>query len=315
MHKKIIILVNLFIAINLWIHAQQDPLLTHFSYNKMAINPGSTGLDDGFCATTIYRNQWDKVAGAPNSAVLNLEGNMNRFFPGGIGLNFYHDAIGFGRQNNLILNYSYPIDIGKNKLGIGLGLGILNFGMKPTWITPDNNNFDKKIPESFSATGLDINFGLYYQSSKRINFGISGTHLNSANLKQSVTKGNLTYDQIYKVAKHLYVMAGYKTNPIGPGNIDFQTMLRTDFNKFSLDLNAKYILNKIGYAGLTYRTSDAIAVMLGFIPITNMTVGYSYDLTLSKLSSVSRGSHEVLLKYCYYLPIPPVTVTRNPRWL
>ena len=110
-------------------------------------------------------------------------------------------------------------------------------------------------------------------------------------------------------------MGGYKTNPIGPGNIDLQTMIRTDFNKFSLDLNAKYVLNRIGYAGLTYRTSDAIAIMLGFIPITNMTVGYSYDLTLSKLSSVSRGSHEVLLKYCYYLPIPPVTVSRNPRWL
>jgi type IX secretion system PorP/SprF family membrane protein len=315
MNKKIIILVNLLFAINLCVLAQQDPLLTHFSFNKMALNPGSTGLDDGFCATTIYRNQWDKVSGAPNSAVLNLEGNMNRFFPGGVGVNFYHDAIGFGRQNNLMLNYSYPLKIGEDKLGIGLGLGILNFGLKPTWITPDNNNFDKSIPETFSATGLDINFGLYYQSSKRFYIGISGTHLNSSNLKQSVTQGNSTYDQIYKVARHLYVMAGYKTNPIGPGNIDFQTMLRSDLNKYSLDLNAKYTLSKIGYAGMTYRTSDAIAIMLGFIPMINMTVGYSYDLTLSKLSSVSRGSHEVLLKYCYYLPIPPVTVTRNPRWL
>jgi hypothetical protein len=80
-------------------------------------------------------------------------------------------------------------------------------------------------------------------------------------------------------------------------------------------LNAKYILSKIGYAGLTYRTSDAIAIMLGLILLTNLTIGYSYDITLSKLSSVSRGSHEVLLKYCYYLPTPPVTVSRNPRWL
>jgi hypothetical protein len=44
-----------------------------------------------------------------NSAVLNVEANMNRFFPGGVGISFYHDAIGFSRQNNLLLNYSYPI--------------------------------------------------------------------------------------------------------------------------------------------------------------------------------------------------------------
>jgi hypothetical protein len=62
--------------------AQQEKLLTHFIYDKMTINPGSTGMDEGICATTMYRNQWDKVNGAPNSAVLNIEANMNRFFPG-----------------------------------------------------------------------------------------------------------------------------------------------------------------------------------------------------------------------------------------
>ena len=315
MHKQIILLVYFLFAINLCVKSQQDPLLTNFSFNKMALNPGATGMDDGFCATTVYRNQWDKVSGAPNSAVLNLEGNMSRFFTGGVGVNFYHDAIGFGRQNNIMLNYSLPIEIGQDKLGLGLGIGVINFGMKPTWVTPDNNTLDKSLPENFSATGLDINFGLYYQSSKRFYFGVSGTHLNSSNLKHSVTKGTSTYDQIYKVAKHLYIMAGYRTKQIGIGNIDFQSMLRSDFNKFSLDLNAKYVISRIGYAGLTYRTSDAIAIMLGFILLTNLTFGYSYDITLSKLSSVSRGSHEILLKYCYYLPIPPVTVSRNPRWL
>jgi len=62
------------------IFAQQDKLLTHFMYDKMSINPGSTGLDDGICFTTLYRNQWDKVNGAPNSAILNVEANLNRFF-------------------------------------------------------------------------------------------------------------------------------------------------------------------------------------------------------------------------------------------
>jgi len=120
---------------------QQDKLLTHFMYDRMSVNPGETGLDDGICATSIYRNQWDKVNGAPNSAVLNVAANMNRFFPGGLGLSFYHDAIGFSRQNNLLLNYSYPISLGNvGVLGAGIGVGMMSYSMNPAWIPPQTPN-------------------------------------------------------------------------------------------------------------------------------------------------------------------------------
>jgi hypothetical protein len=87
-------------------YAQQDKLVTHFMFDKMSINPGKTGIDmyNGICATSIYRNQWDKVNGAPNSTILNIESNLSRFLPGGIGVNFYNDAIGFARQNTVLLN-------------------------------------------------------------------------------------------------------------------------------------------------------------------------------------------------------------------
>ena len=88
MKKKLILLSSLFVVVASNLLAQQDKLITHFIYDKMSINPGETGLDKGICATTIYRNQWDKVNGAPNSAVLNIEANMNRFFPGGLGVSF-----------------------------------------------------------------------------------------------------------------------------------------------------------------------------------------------------------------------------------
>jgi len=320
MLKQVVILQILFTVNICAINAQQDPLLTHFIYNKMGFNPGSTGLDDGFCATTAYRNQWGKVDGAPNSAILNLEANVSRFFPGGLGINFYHDIIGFSKQNNLMLNYSYPIEIGEDKLGVGLGIGMLNFGMNnPVWITPDQTiaatNDKSLLKDDFSRTGLDINFGIYYKSAKNFYLGLSTTHLNSTELSKSVTANSLTYNQSYKIYRHLYLMSGYKTKQIGIGVIDLQMMLRSDLKKISTDLNARYIIGNIGYAGLTYRTSDALSIMLGFMPINNFTVGYSYDLTVNKLSSVSRGSHEILMKYCYFLPVPPLTITRNPRWL
>ena len=63
------------------------------------------------------------------------------------------------------------------------------------------------------------------------------------------------------------------------------------------------------------RTSDAIAVMLGYSPIPKFQVGYSYDITVNKLASVSRGSHEMMVKYCYFIPPPPKTKARHPRML
>ena len=77
MNKKFILLTTVLSVISSLSFGQQDKLITHFIYDKMSINPGETGIDDGICATSIYRDQWDKVNGAPNSAVLNIEANMN----------------------------------------------------------------------------------------------------------------------------------------------------------------------------------------------------------------------------------------------
>jgi type IX secretion system PorP/SprF family membrane protein len=295
---------------------QQDKLLTHFMYDRMSINPGETGLDDGICATSIYRNQWDKVNGAPNSAVLNVAANMNRFFPGGLGLSFYHDAIGFSRQNNLLLNYSYPINLGNiGVLGAGIGVGMMSYSMNPAWIPPQTMN-DPSLPGSdFSAINLDLNFGLYLKG-RNYYAGLSSTHLSESEMLGSATGIGVAG---YSTARHYYLMGGYKLPNIASGALDFNMMMRTDMVKFSVDLNSRYFFKKdskeFGYVGLTYRTSDAIGIMLGYNAFKNFTCGYSYDITVNKLSSISRGSHEFFVRYCFYLKNPPKTYSTHPRWL
>jgi len=297
--------------------AQQDKVITNFMYDKMSINPGKTGVDmyNSICATSIYRNQWDKVNGAPNSAVLNIEANLTRFFKGGVGLAFYHDAIGFSRQNNLLLNYSYPIKISNiGVLGLGLGIGIINYGIDPTWVPPSNIP-DPSLPVGFAATNLDANFGAYFQG-KDFYAGLSSTHLSESLLEKSVAGAGL--DQNYQTARHYYLMGGKTFNDVLNGKIDAQILMRTDLVKYSFDINTRYfftINNNELYGGLTYRNSDAIGVLLGFSPIDKFTVGYSYDITVNKLVSVSRGSHEIVLKYCYSIKSPKLTISRNPRFL
>ena len=208
--------------------AQQDKLITNFMYDKMSINPGKTGIDmdNSICATSIYRNQWDKVNGAPNSAVLNIEGNFSRLFKGGLGLAFYHDAIGFSRQNNLLLNYSYPIQIGNvGVLGLGLGIGIINYGIEPNWVPPTTAN-DLSLPVGFAATNLDANFGAYFQG-KDFYAGLSSTHLSESLLEKSVAG----LDQNYQTARHYYLMGGKTFDDVLNGKIDAQVLMRTDLVK------------------------------------------------------------------------------------
>ncbi|MDX2361061.1 MAG: PorP/SprF family type IX secretion system membrane protein [Crocinitomicaceae bacterium] len=317
--KRNFLVLSLFLMVaGATAYGQQDKLITHFMYDKMSLNPGATAADGGvgtICGTLMYRNQWDRVNGAPNSAVLNLEADLTRYFPGRVGIAFYHDAIAFTRQNNLLINYSFPLELGgAGTLGIGVGIGLMNIGMNPQW-APPTTDFDPTLPGGFSSMSLDLNFGLYWRGSQGYYVGISSTHLSESRMlgmNQSET-GLVSYNS----ARHYYLMGGYKYDLSNDnGAIEGNVMVRTDFVKFSADINARYHLGMIpAYAGITYRTSDAIAIMLGYEPIPHLTVGYSYDITINKLASYSRGSHEIMVKYCYTLPVPPLATSKHPRWL
>lgn len=330
MKRGLLVFSSLFVLAAGVSHAQQDKLITHFIFDKMSFNPGAAGINDGICGTTVYRNQWDKVNGAPNSALLNVEANLMPLIKQdlGVGISFYHDAIGFTRQNSVLLNGSYRFDIlGAGRLGVGIGLGLINVGMNPDWVAPVTNS-DPSLPVGFADMKFDLNGGLYWQGNSDYYVGISSTHLTAPVLGDS--SGNnpaggpatVTYNS----ARHYYAMGG-KTfkNAFGSyGHLDVNVLMRTDMVKLSSDINVRYMWFDKAYGGLTYRTSDAVAIMLGARPflianpgtaMDHLLIGYSYDITINKLSSISRGSHEMLIKYCYYLPPVPIQKSKHPRWL
>src|SRR5690606_31628788 len=63
-----------------------------------------------------------------------------------------------------------------------------------------------------------------------------------------------------------------------------------------LDINAKlHIIDRV-WAGLSYRTSDAIVPMIG-VNSNKLYFGYSYDIGLSKLKKYENGSHEFFVGF------------------
>lgn len=325
MKGRLLLLSSFVLLTTASVLGQQDRLVTHFMYDKMSLNPGATGMGmrDGICGSLIYRNQWDKVNGAPNSAILNVEGSLGRVSPflKGFGISFFHDAIGYTRQNNVVLNYSYHQELsGVGTLGIGLGAGITNLGMSPVWIPP-TNAVDNSLPQQFSATKLDLNFGLYFRSLNNWYAGISSTHLSQSDLIPDETP-TPTYG--YSTARHYYVMGGWKKdNLTNNGDLDLNAVVRTDLVKTSAEFSARYIWKMDPehhfYGGLGFRFVESVPVMLGYmwnIDRDNyLHAGYSYDVSVNKLSSVSRGSHEMMVKFCHFLPPVPIQKSKHPRWL
>ncbi|WP_072032208.1 PorP/SprF family type IX secretion system membrane protein [Crocinitomix catalasitica] len=302
-------------------HGQQDKQYTHYMFDRMSYNPATTGFK-GYCGTLIYRNQWDNVVDAPNTTLLNVQGNMQRLKIGpgviGLGLSVSNDAIGFQRNNQLIVNGAYHFPTAFGTLSGGVGLGLVNVGYNPAWVPP-TNDFDASLPVAgVSGTGFDMNFGLYWTSNDNYYIGISSTHLAPANL-QTIS---------YSVARHYYVYGGYNydlSKLTGGSRIDLKpsVLLKADGSTMVFDVNvmADFWMNQYSFlwAGVTYRYIDAIGIMVGyaFSPSDNVNtnmfkIGYSFDIMTNALNTYGKGTHELMLNYCMFPPAPAIARHGNP---
>jgi type IX secretion system PorP/SprF family membrane protein len=65
----------------------------------------------------------------------------------------------------------------------------------------------------------------------------------------------------------------------------------------SFDVNCKLQYQDFMWAGVSYRIHDGFAAMFGFNLSTSINLGYSYDVTTSKLNTVSKGTHEIMIGF------------------
>jgi type IX secretion system PorP/SprF family membrane protein len=308
--------------------AQQDPQYSMFMFDKLSVNPGFAGMDGMYCGSAMYRNQYmGFVSGNPTQQfLLNLQGPVPVAY-GGVGLTFYNDKIGFETNNIVRLSYSYHVpghltQSLSGTIGAGLSLGYASKSFNANW-NPITQG-DPNIPGSQDGAGaFDLGFGLYYKHSYNPNtyVGISSTHLNGADLE----------DIKMDVARHYWLMGGYGNNTLlSDFTLMGDFMMKTDFavTQFDIAFRARY--ESLGdlkpWAGLSYRHKDGVNPMLGGLyqlpqkegqcDEKYISAGLGYDVTLSNLSTVSNGTMEFFVKFCYKpCPQPPVVPILDVRYL
>jgi type IX secretion system PorP/SprF family membrane protein len=289
--KKIILIFTAIVLCTLNVSAQQDPMVSQYMFNGLYLNPAYAGSHDYWSSTLSYRNQWVGLEGAPETAIAAVDGriadkNM------GLGLILLHDKIGVTRQNTAIINYSYQIKTGaKSKLALGINAGVSQFSAKLTDLTvwdQDNvfqNDLTSQLLPRFGVgvyhygknhyVGLSIPTLFAYQKDMNFNFDLSRSSF---------------------LRRHYLLTAGYVFETSKDIKIKPSILLKYVQNApLQADLNLSAVYKDMYWIGVSYRTYDALAIILEYQTNSYFRIGYAYDVTLSKLRNYSSGSHEIMI--------------------
>ncbi len=298
--------------------AQQDLQFTQFMFNKLYYNPGVAGSGDAICINAFHRSQWVGFEGAPTSQNLTANIPISKI-KGGLGVRIANDQIGFFQNLNFGLGYGYQRALGNGTLGIGASLDIYtNNVSNADWRPPQEQQQDFLIPqENTNGVAFDASFGLYYES-ERIWAGVSSMRLieSASEFDNSLSSITKYYNQ-----RHYYLMGGYNW-PIPASNWELRPslLIKTDFAASPIyDIDAMGVYNNKLWGGVSFRVSNQFSINphIGYQITESLGAGYSYDIGIAETEAQGGGSHEIFVKYCFKIEIPPRVKgsNKNPRFL
>lgn len=287
--KQLILLFTLLFSF--FSDAQQEPVVTQFWNNYSFINPATCAMDFKHQASVLYRNQWDRVNGAPNTVMANYNYEINRNHA--VGVNFMHEAIGVSRINVGVLNYNYRFHFSDSMthfLSVGAGIGMGNhFIDYEKFYGSTINVIDLAFPNA-TTNYPKVNVGVAYRF-KKLFVGIGSTQVTEAFLARSNT-GNPN-----RPARHYYLMSSYDFRIVENFSLKPQLLVQTDGIFSSVQLNVLAAFFKNYSIGASVRSRDAFAFIAQVDIVGKFRVGYSYDYTTNKLAGISKGTHEVVLGF------------------
>lgn len=283
----------------------QDPHFTQFYANPLYLNPAFAGSVRCPRFVLNYRNQWPNISGTYVTYSASYDQHIDAL-SGGIGLLAYSDNAGKGtlKTTNVSGIYSYQLNVTREfsvKAGFqatyaqkSLDWSKLTFGD----MIDARSGFiydTKEVQGSNNANYFDVSAGIL-GFSKRYFAGAAVHHLTQPD--ESVINGNSKLPM--KITAHAGAVI-----PIGGPNSDVSIspnilfMKQQNFQQLNLGL---YFQKGPIVGGLWYRNQDAFILLIG-IQMNTFKFGYSYDVTVSKLTNKTAGSHEVSTSFV--LPCKP----------
>jgi len=314
----------IFVLLSVPLSAQQVPQYSMYSLNPYAFNPAYAGMENTLVATGVYRQQWSGLKGAPVTQHINAHLPLYAI-SSGIGIRVENDVIGAHSVSQAVLSFDYQLQVGRNAiLSAGLSAGYLQYALdgsklrapEGTYVDPDFSHNDQVIPVGKEQIGAPLfEVGVYLQANK-LEIGVSVQPVYASKLR----KGSGSFG--VKAVQHVFFYTAYSFN-IGENlSIKPSVLVKTDITKTQAEISAvakwrENIFAGLGFRGFASNSKDAAILLAGLKLNEKTTLAYAFDVPLSALNTVNRGSHELLLRYSLNKPIgigklPPVIY--NPRF-
>ena len=284
----------------------QDPEFSQFYANRLYLNPALAGTERCPRVGLNYRNQWPSLDQGFTTYSASGDWHWDAI-AGGLGALFVQDEAGAGTVTSLnaSLMYAYQLNITR--------FFSMTFGAQATY-------FEKKVDFSKLTFGdmIDARQGFIYTTqetditdpvrgvdfsagvfafSERYYGGIAVHHLTEPN--ESLLPGGTS-----KLPRKITVHMGTVIPIIGMGGVEkgrlspnFIYQNQAGFHLFNYGF---YASRGVVVGGLWVRHSlsniDAVIALIG-LKLDRFKFGYSYDVTVSRFTNQSGGSHEISFIY------------------
>ena len=287
---KRIFISSVFLLGLLTYQGQQIALNSQYLFNDFSINPAVAGTKSYAPISISFRRQWMGIDEAPVTQNLMyhtyLGDNM------GFGAQMFNDASGPTRRSGISATYAYNIKTSKRtKLSFGLSGSLTQFSIDRDRLITEIPG-DVAVMNSNNQLISDCNFGIYWKGKSHF-IGFSSFNLfeNKTNLMALTTPVVNTLNRIF------YINGGYNFKIGALIELQPSAVLRImDDNLLQIDGNLNLTIKNAYSIGLSYRNKDALSFM-GGVNLGTTTVGYAYDLGISKIKTYNDGTHEVFMSF------------------
>ena len=314
--------------------AQQSVQFSQYIFNGLSVNPAYAGYKDVMYLNVAYRDQWTGFEGAPKTGSVSLDGPLkrpNRDANVGLGIQATMDKLGPQSAISLYGSYSYRIRLDEEdtrRLCIGVGVGATQYSLNGTDLEYLDTG-DRIIPDGTAkSTTPDARVGVYYYAP---NFyaGLSVLDLFSKYTSSGYKWRNYTYESI-KRKQHVYLTAGYMFSLSDEVSLKPSFMAKSDFaGPAAVDLTMMLYIDNLLWIGGSYRTSvgvfnkksttitesldqaNAASAILEYYITSRYRIGYSYDMSMTKMSGIQSGTHEISIGILFN---SKQYSTSNPRY-
>lgn len=281
--KKITTLL-LFSFFGLGVYAQtESQQYTQVINNLGWVNPSYYGLTDVVNAGVMYRKQWEGFEKAPKSVGFDVNAPFRKI-GFGFGLQGNFESIGLHKNNMLALNANTGVKLSENsRLLFGLSAGVL---MKRYDLGADANigsGTGMEVAGDYNHDFFTAGFGLTY-AWKDLRVGASGSLL-----LRNKEQGDTGYN-VYGFAEYNFrITESWGIRPVALYSYN------NDLEGYA-DAGVIGSFRKWVDAGVSYRTTGSVNILAQLNILEYFSIGYSYDISVEKVSNLNNGSHEISLR-------------------